>query len=149
MGISRKPVLCEIPTQTTINTSPLLNHINNLVIQLQQTLHTNSTSNSYEHVRDRALNKLLLEFIVTNSSFVIDNDLKEILDTNPMQNVPYIYNALSMLKLNKKEIMDLIKLKFKPFVMCIVCNSNINWKLETDLKQENCLNGLSDNTDVW
>lgn len=121
-----------------------MNHINNLVTQLQQTLYTNSTSNSYEHVRDRALNKLLLDFIVTNSSFVIDNDLKEILDTNPMQNVPYIYNALSTLKLNKKEIMDLIKLKFKPFVMCIVCNSNINWKLETDLKQENCLNELSD-----
>lgn len=146
MGISREPLLCEKPTQTTINTSPLLNHINNLVIQLQQTLYTNSTSNTYEHVRDRTLNKLLLDFIVTNSSFVIDNDLKEILDTNPMQNVPYIYNALSTLELNKKEIMDLIKLKFKPFVMCIVCNSNINWKLETDPKQENCLNGLSD---VW
>lgn len=144
MGISKKSLLCEKPTQTTINTSALMNHINNLVTQLQQTLYTNSTSNSYEHVRDRALNKLLLDFIVTNSSFVIDNDLKEILDTNPMQNVPYIYNALSTLKLNKKEVMDLIKLKFKPFVMCIVCNSNINWKLETDLKQENCLNGLSD-----
>lgn len=144
MGINKKSLLCEKPIQTTINTSPLMNHINNLVTQLQQTLYTNSTSNSYEHVRDRALNKLLLDFIVTNSSFVIDNDLKEILDTNPMQNVPYIYNALSTLKLNKKEIMDLIKLKFKPFVMCIVCNSNINWKLETDLKQENCLNELSD-----
>lgn len=114
--------MCEKPTQTTINILPLLNHVNDLVIQLQQTPYTNSTSNSYEHVRDKALNKLLLDFIVTNSSFVIDNDLKEILDTNPMQNVPYIYNALSTLKLNKKEIIDLIKLKFKPFVMCIVCN---------------------------
>ncbi|CAI6354811.1 unnamed protein product [Macrosiphum euphorbiae] len=32
------------------------------------------------------------------------------------------------LKLNKKGSWDLIKSKFKPFVNCIVCNSQINWE---------------------
>lgn len=142
MNISGERLLCEKPTQLVVDTLPFLDFIDNqLVFQLP----TNSTSNSYEHVRNKALNKLLLDFIIKNSNFLFDNDLIEILDTNPMQNLPYVYNALISLKLNTKETMDLIKLKLKKFVMCSVCNSHVNWNLNSDLEQKNCLNKSADN----
>lgn len=142
MSISGERLLCEKPTQPIVDTLSFVDFIGNqLVFQLP----TNSTSNSYEHVRNKALNQLLLDFIVKNSNFLFDNDLKEILDTNLMQNLPYVYNALNSLKLNTKETMDLIKLKLKQFVMCSVCNSRVNWNLNADLEQKNCLNKSADN----
>ncbi|XP_060867230.1 dynein regulatory complex protein 1-like [Metopolophium dirhodum] len=105
---------------------PLLKHINNLI--LYEPVYNSLNTNYYEHIRDKALNNLLLDFIVRNSSFVFDHNLNGILDTNSMQNLSYAYNAFSDLKLNKEESWDLIKSKFKPFVNCIDCNSQINWE---------------------
>lgn len=143
LNICGEQFLCEKPNQPIIDTMPFLDFIDN---QLEFQLPTNSTLNSYELIRDKAFNKLLLGFIVKNSNFVFDNDLNEILDKNPMQNLPYVYNALNALKLNRKETIDLIKFRLKQFVVCTVCNSQINWNLNADLEQENCLDG---STNSW
>lgn len=105
---------------------PLLKHINNLI--LYDHTHDSLDTNYYKHIRDRALNNLLLDFIVKNSSFVFEHNLYGILGSNSMRNLSYAYNALSELKLNKEESWQLIKSKFKPFVTCIICNSQINWE---------------------
>eukprot|EP00102_Acyrthosiphon_pisum_P013175 XP_008182655.1 PREDICTED: dynein regulatory complex protein 1-like [Acyrthosiphon pisum] len=105
---------------------PLLKHINNLI--LYEPVHNSLSTNYYKYIRDKALNNLLLDFIVRNSSFVFDHNSNGILNTNSMRNLSYAYNAFSNLKLNKEESWDLIKSKFKPFVNCIVCNSQINWE---------------------
>jgi len=83
---------------------------------------------------------------------VFDHNLNGILDANSMQNLSYAYNAFSDLKLNKEESWNLIKSKFKPFVTCIVCNSQINWEsgeiIETsDSEQKICNNIISE--DDW
>jgi len=130
---------------------PLLKHINNLI--LYEPVHNSLNTNHYEHIRDKALNNLLLDFIVRNSSFVFDHNLNGILNTNSMRNLSYAYNALSGLKLNKKESWDLIKSKFKPFVNCIVCNSQINWEsgeiIGTSSSEQKICNNNTISADNW
>lgn len=127
---------------------PFLKHINNLI--LYEPAHNNLNTNYYEHIRDKALNNLLLDFIVRNSSFVFDHNLNGILESNSMRNLSYAYNAFSDLKLNKEESWDLIKSKFKPYVTCIVCNSQINWESgeivgPSESEQKMCRNIISEN----
>lgn len=104
--------------------------------------------NSYKCIRDKALNQLLLDFFVKNTSFVLDKETVDI--TNLVQNLSYAYNALKRLKLNEEKNWNLIKFKFKPLVKCVVCNSQVNWDYETivnsnsTLKQNNCTN-MSEN----
>lgn len=126
---------------------PLLKHINNLI--LYEPAHNSSDSNYYEHIRDKALNNLLLDFIVKNSSFIFDHNLHGILGTNSIRNSSYAYNALSELKLSK-EFWQLMKSKFKPYITCIVCNSQINWESgkiieESNSEQKILKNIISDN----
>lgn len=101
---------------------------------------------SYKCIRDKALNKLLLDFCVKNSSFVCDSNLNEACDTNSIQNLSYAYNALNALRLNEEKTWNDIRFKFKPFVKCVVCNSQVSWDHEIisnsngDPEQENCTN---------
>lgn len=142
-GINRTELPCE-----QIIISPLQKHINNLV-------HYNPPSeiseiNSYKYIRDKALNKLLLDFWVKNLSFFMVNESNEISVKNSIQNIKYAYNILYELKLNEKITWNLMKFKFKPIVKCVVCNSQVNWDHEiikntnSHLKQENKQN-MTDN----
>jgi len=124
---------------------PLLKHINNLI--LYKPTQKSLSTNYYEHIRDKALDNLLDNFIVKNSSFVFEHNLNGILGSNSMRDLLF---ALSGLKLNKEESWNLIKTKFKPFVMCVVCNSQINWKtdeiIETlDSERKLCKQIITDN----
>lgn len=122
--------------------------LQNIYNSVPNTLNENLEPNDYKFNRDKALNKLLLNFFVKNSSFVVDNN--EIGITNSIQNLSYAYNALNRLKLNDEKTWNLLKFKFKPLVKCIVCNSQINWDDEiirnsnSFLKQNNCKN-ISEN----
>lgn len=82
---------------------------------------------SYKCARDKALNQLLLDFIEKNSSFMFDGDSSKIDVADSMQKSLYAYGALAALKLNDENSWDLIKSKFKPFVMCTVCKTKVNW----------------------
>ncbi|XP_025197059.1 dynein regulatory complex protein 1-like [Melanaphis sacchari] len=84
-------------------------------------------NDEYVQLWDFQLNQII-RHINCNSSFVFEHNLNGIFDSNPMRNLSYAYNALSELKLNKEESWHLIKSKFKPFVTCITCNSQINWE---------------------
>lgn len=126
---------------------PIFKHISNLISYEPPNSKLNDIY--YEH-RDKALNNLLLDFIVKNSSFVFDHNLNRIIGSNSMQNLAYAYNALSDLKLNKEESWNLVKSKFKPYVSCSVCNSKINWESgkiigKLDSEQNICSNLISDN----
>lgn len=111
--------------------------INNLVFNKPS--NENLTLNSYECSRDEALNKLLFDYIVKNSSIVFDYNLNRIIETevNSMQNLPYTF---SMLNINDIESWNIMKSKFKPYVMCIICNSSVKWELDTN--EENLDNVL-------
>lgn len=130
-----------------------MKYINNSIIsnELPESHENNSISNSYERIRDKALNKLLFDFIVKNSSFVFDHNLNEVLDMDLMQNLPYYaYNAFGALQLNKEESWNLIKFKFKQLVMCNICNSQVNWEsdeIPEDPNIDHCSNITSDN--IW
>lgn len=137
MDINKVPIAYKNSIQPTINTLSLFNHIQNVVLQ---NIPSDPATNSYECIRDEALSKLLLDFIVRNSNFILDNELNEILDTNSMQNLLHICNALSSLNLNGENTVHFIKSRFKPFVMCKTCNSQIKWKLNADLEQKNKTN---------
>lgn len=108
-----------------------------------------SPTDTYVHARDRAFNKLLMDFIVKNSSFLFEYNLNEILDTNVMRNLQYPYNVLSILKLNKEDSWNLMKSKIKPFVLCDVCNTEVNWEhnenVTDSFEQKKCSNAISDN----
>ena len=84
---------------------------------------------------------------------MFDHNFNGILNTNSMRNLSYAYNALSCLKLNKKESWDLIKSKFKPFVNCIVCNSQINWEsgeiIGTSSSEQKICNNNTISADNW
>lgn len=88
----------------------------------------NSARTTYEIARDEALDYLLLDFVVKNSSFVAG--LNDIYDTNPIQDLAYIYNVLSTFELNTYDTWDLMKSKFKPFVVCAVCKYQVKWTVD-------------------
>ncbi|VVC39685.1 Dynein regulatory complex protein 1, C-terminal [Cinara cedri] len=136
--MSRTQLPCE---KKPINILQSQKHINNLA---HYSSNTNLDPNSYICIRDKALNQLLLDFFVKNTSFVLDKETVAI--TNSIQNLSYAYNALNRLKLNEEKTWNLIKLKFKPLVKCVVCNSQVNWDYEiiinsnNTLKQNSCIN---------
>jgi len=139
LGISRAPLPCVESTQPkTIITSILENIILNLVFpqNLQEV-----TATPYQRSRNAALDKLILEYIVNKSTFINDDDLKEVLEANPMQNLPYVYNALCVWGIDTKESLDILKSEFKPFVKCVVCNSQVNWEMDVKV----CKNVITDN----
>ncbi|KAE9523356.1 hypothetical protein AGLY_016304 [Aphis glycines] len=148
LSLKTKTHFCEKPTLNGNDTIvPLLKHINNLI--LYEHTHDSLDTNYYKHIRDRALNNLLLDFIVKNSSFVFEHNLYGILGSNSMRNLSYAYNALSELKLNKEESWQLIKSKFKPYVTCTICNSQINWESgkiigTSDSERKICKNTTTD-----
>lgn len=146
LGISETPIPCEKSVVESafwklidLNQGSIINDLD----------YDSSPTNTYVSARDRAFDKLLMSFILKNTSFLFDYDLNEILDTNLMQNLPYPYNALSILKLNKKDTWNLMKSKSKPFVICDVCKTEVNWEFDEnmsyDLKQRKCTNTISDN----
>lgn len=105
-----------------------------------------SPTDTYIHARDRSFNKLLMDFILKNSSFLFEYDLNEVFDTNVMQNLQYPYNVLSILKLNKEDSWNLMKSKAKPFVICDVCKTEVNWEYDENMiEQKKCGNVVSDN----
>lgn len=132
---------------------PLLKYFNNRIETNEppESQEKNSKSSLYERIRDTALNKLLLDFIVKNSSFVCDYNLNEVLDMDLMQHLPYYaYNVIGTLQLNKEESWNLMKSKFKKFVMCDVCNTQVNWESDEIIENPNsdqCTNIKSDN--IW
>lgn len=96
----------------------------------------NPTWNNYQIARDEALDRVLLDFIVKNSSFLVDDNLNEVFDTNPTHDLSYIYNVLRTFSLNTRDTWDLTKSKFKPLVVCATCKYQIKWKMDESLKVE-------------
>lgn len=96
----------------------------------------NSAWNHYQIARNEALDHMLLEFIVKNSSFVVDYNLNEVFDTNPIHDLSFVYNTLSMFALNTCETWDLMKSKFKPFVVCAICQCQIKWTMDENVEVE-------------
>lgn len=122
IGIDRAQLPCE---KLTVPFLPLQKHMDKLVLDKPSVKMLES--NSYQCARDKALNKLLLDFCVKNSSFVWDSNLNKSCATSSIENLSYAYNALNALRLNEEKTWNDIRLKFKPFVKCAVCNSQVNW----------------------
>jgi hypothetical protein len=111
-----------------------------------------SISNSYNRLRDNALDQLILDYILKNSSVLVDYNLNDIIDTRFTQTFPYAYNTLSALKLNIEK-WNLLKSKCKPFVTCVVCNTRVTWEIyetsenSNEVFEENSCNDIISNTE--
>jgi len=85
-------------------------------------------SQPYERARDRALDRLLLDFVGRNSSFVFDGDSHGTFDAaDPTRRPSCAYGTLAALKLDDQHSWDRIKSELRPFVTCAVCRTEVNW----------------------
>lgn len=146
LSINKEPDMSE---ESVTDELLRMNKNNNLM--LDNYPNKNSISNSYNRLRDNALDQLLLDYILKNSSVVIDYNLHEIIDPKFTQTFPYAYNTLSALKLNT-EIWNLLKSKCKQFVTCVVCNTRVSWEINETIEnsnndfEEKCCNDIISDT---
>lgn len=100
-----------------------------------ESLHENLTLNSYgrnisySSIRNKALNDLIFDLIIKSTSIEFDYNLNRMYETkvNSMQNFPYAFGTLNLYDIKSWNIM---KSKFKPYVMCKICNSLVNWEFD-------------------
>lgn len=145
MGISKTHSPCEKPVEPAY-----WKYLNlNLDPVVRDFIRDSSPTDTYAHARDSAFNKLLMDFILKNSSFLFEYNSNEVFETNSMRNLQYPYNVLSILKLNKEDSWNLIKSKSKPFVICDVCKTEVKWEYDENnmngsFERKKCTNTISD-----
>ncbi|XP_050424909.1 dynein regulatory complex protein 1 [Adelges cooleyi] len=84
----------------------------------------------YGRRRERALLKLILEMTLKNCTFLLDDQLMEIIDSSTEKTLSLLYNIMAVCGLNNMYAWNLMISRVKSSVICEVCRGPVAWCLE-------------------
>ncbi|XP_025194962.1 dynein regulatory complex protein 1 [Melanaphis sacchari] len=110
---------------------------------------------SYTETRERALLQLVFDMTMRNSSFILDNELIEIIKSHPKKNLILLYNAMAAYGLNNIDSWRCLLLYTQSMATCAICRGPVIWhktdsinqsaNTDSDWKKSDFKNKLIDN----
>jgi len=89
---------------------------------------------SYTEARERALLQLIFDMTMKNNSFILDNELIEIIKSHPKNNLILFYNAMAAYGLNNINSWRYLLSYTQSMVTCAICDGPIMWH-KTNINQ--------------
>lgn len=89
---------------------------------------------SYTETRERALLQLIFDMTMKNNSFILDNELIEIIKSHPKNNLILLYNAMAAYGLNNIDSWRCLLSHAQSMVSCAICDGPVMWH-RTDISQ--------------
>lgn len=88
----------------------------------------------YTKTRERALLQLIFDKTMKNASFILDNDLIDIIVSHPKKNLTLVYNVMAACGLNSLDSWKYLLSCTQSMVTCGVCHGPVMW-YKSDLDQ--------------
>eukprot|EP00102_Acyrthosiphon_pisum_P014853 XP_008185138.1 PREDICTED: dynein regulatory complex protein 1 isoform X2 [Acyrthosiphon pisum] len=89
---------------------------------------------SYTDTRERALLQLIFDMTMKNNSFILDNELIEIIKSHPKNNLILLYNAMAAYGLNNIDSWRCLLSYAQSMATCAICEGPVMWH-RTDINQ--------------
>jgi len=89
---------------------------------------------SYTETRERALLQLIFDMTMKNNSFILDNELIEIINSHPKNNLILFYNTMAAYGLNNIDSWRCLLSYTQSMVTCANCDGPVMW-YKTDINQ--------------
>lgn len=89
---------------------------------------------SYTEARERALLQLIFDMTIKNCSFILDDELIEIIKSHPKNNLILLYNAMAAYGLNNIDSWQCLLSYTQSMVTCAICDGPVMWH-KTDISQ--------------
>lgn len=90
--------------------------------------------NSYTESREQALLQLIFDKNMKNASFILDNNLIEIIKSHPKQNLILMYNTMAAYGLNSIDSWKFLLSCTQSLVTCGLCQGPVLWH-KSDINQ--------------
>lgn len=91
-------------------------------------------NDSYTEARERALLQLIFDKTMKNASFILDNELIDIIVSHPKKNLTLLYNAMAAYGLNSLDSWKCLLSYTQSMVTCGICHGPVMW-YKSDLDQ--------------
>uniref|UniRef100_A0A2S2Q9G5 Coiled-coil domain-containing protein n=1 Tax=Sipha flava TaxID=143950 RepID=A0A2S2Q9G5_9HEMI len=91
---------------------------------------------SYAEARKRIMMRLIFDATIRNASFIIDNELIDIVKSHPKKNLILLYNAMAAYGLNTMDSWRCLLSYAQSMVKCQVCRTPVLWRKSGVDRQE-------------
>jgi len=108
--------------------------LDNLTVDLQ-IRNEKKTVDSYTETRERALLQLVFDMTMKNSSFILDNELIEIIKSHPKNNLILLYNAMAAYGLNNIDSWRCLLSYTQSMATCAICHGLVMWHKTDNINQ--------------